>query len=81
MCTGLSEMIGQVQASGQQIASASSQVSDSSQSLSQGATESAASLEQITSSMHEMGAQTRRNAENATQANSLAGQAMQVADP
>ncbi len=80
MCTGLSEMIGQVQASGQQIASASSQVSDSSQSLSQGATESAASLEQITSSMHEMGAQTRRNAENATQANSLAGQAMQVAD-
>ncbi len=71
MVENLNDVLGQVQVAGEQIASGSSEVSDSSQSLSQGATESAASLEEITSSMTEMGSQTAQNAENAGQANSL----------
>jgi methyl-accepting chemotaxis protein len=71
----LNEVMGQIRIAGEQIAEGSSQVSDSSQSLSQGATEQAASLEEITSSMTEMAAQTRTNAENANQANELAGEA------
>lgn len=47
------------------------QVSDASTALSQGATEQAASLEEITSSMTEIGSQTRLNADNANQANTL----------
>ncbi|MCD6527924.1 MAG: MCP four helix bundle domain-containing protein [Desulfuromonas sp.] len=68
-----------VAASGDQIASGAGQISDSSQSLSQGATESAASLEEITSSMNEMGSQTTQNAENAGQANRLADEAQSAA--
>lgn len=47
------------------------QVSDASTALSQGATEQAASLEEITSSMTEIGSQTKLNAENANEANNL----------
>jgi methyl-accepting chemotaxis protein len=48
------------------------QVADSSQSLSQGATEQASSLEEVTSTMIEMASQTTVNAENANKANLLA---------
>lgn len=71
MTTTLNDVLGQVQLAGEQIASGAAQVSDSSQTLSQGATESAASLEQITASMTEMASQTKLNAQNADQANSL----------
>jgi len=71
----LNKMVGEILAATEQIAAGSGQVSDSSQALSQGATESAAALEQITSSMTEMGSQTKTNAENAAQANQLATQA------
>ena len=80
MVTNLRDIIGRIQTAGEQIAAGSSEVSDASQSLSQGATESAASLEEIGSSMHEMGAQTRQNAENATLANRLSSQARQAAN-
>ncbi|ADH85361.1 methyl-accepting chemotaxis protein [Desulfurivibrio alkaliphilus] len=76
----LNRIVGEINAATEQIASNSSQVAGSSQSLSQGATESAASLEQITSSMTEMASQTKLNAENSTQANHLAGEARQVAE-
>nr|MBF0223680.1 HAMP domain-containing protein [Desulfobulbaceae bacterium] len=76
----LNRLVGEINSATEQIASGSSQVSDSSQSLSQGATESAASLEQITSSMTEMGSQTKTNAENATQANTLAAEARNSAE-
>jgi methyl-accepting chemotaxis protein len=46
---------------------ASSSVASSSQSLSQGATEQAASLEQTSASMEEMASMTRQNAENCQQ--------------
>ena len=47
----------------------STQVADSSQSLSQGATEQASSLEEISASMNEMANRTKTNAENAGKAN------------
>ncbi|WP_317618438.1 methyl-accepting chemotaxis protein [Paenibacillus sp. PL91] len=51
------------------------QVSESSIVLSQGASEQASSVEQLTASLEEIAAQTRLNAENAVQANALADQA------
>lgn len=68
----LNEVIGQMQTAGEQISAGSSQVSDSSQSLSQGATEQASSLEEISASLNQMSAQMTTNSENANQANTLA---------
>jgi methyl-accepting chemotaxis protein len=48
--------------------------------MSQGATEQASSLEEITSSINEIAAQTRQNAENASLANRLAGEARESAE-
>ncbi|MFC1513126.1 methyl-accepting chemotaxis protein [Thermodesulfobacteriota bacterium] len=76
----LNVVISDILTATEQVASGSGQVSDSSQALSQGATEQAASLEEITSSMTEMGSQTKLNAENATQANQLAGQTKTAAE-
>jgi methyl-accepting chemotaxis protein len=47
-------------------------VSDSSQSLAQGASEQASTVEELTASLEQISAQTRINAENAKQANTLA---------
>jgi len=55
-----------------QVAEGAVQVASASESLSQGATESAASLEEITASMNEIGNQTKVNAQSATDANRLA---------
>lgn len=71
----LNGLISEIQASGNQISSASGQVSDFSQSLSQGATETAASLEEISSSMSEMSSQTSQSAQNADTASKLASDA------
>ena len=54
------------------VATGASQVAIASDSLSQGATQSAASLEEITATMSEMGGQTNKNAQNASEANKLA---------
>ncbi len=56
----------------EQVASGAREASSASDSLSQGATTSAASLEEITSSMGEVGSQTNTNAGKATEANRLA---------
>jgi methyl-accepting chemotaxis protein len=55
-------------------ASASGQVATSAQSLSQGATEQAASLEETSASMEEMASMTRKNAENSQTAAGLMGE-------
>ena len=68
----LNEILMQVRDSASQMAQGSSQVSSTSQMISQGATEQAASLEQITASMNEINSQTKGNAESATRANGLA---------
>ncbi len=76
----LNRTVGEILSATEQIAAGSGEVSDSSQSLSQGATESAAALEQITSSMTEMASQTTINAENANQASQLSVQARDAAE-
>jgi ABC-type transporter Mla subunit MlaD len=54
-----------------QVASASAQVSSSSQSLAEGASQQASSLEETSSSLEEMASMTRQNADNAQQADTL----------
>jgi methyl-accepting chemotaxis protein len=61
-----------VQETVDQVASGGQQVSEASQSLSQGATEQAASIEEINSSMTELGDRTNLNAQSAREANGLA---------
>jgi methyl-accepting chemotaxis protein len=76
----INEILAQVKATVEEVNRGAMQVADASNSLSQGATEQAASLEEITSSMGEIGSQTKTNAENANQANILANQAKQSAE-
>ena len=64
----------------EQVASASGQVSAASQSLAEGATEQAAGLEETSSSLEEMASMTKQNADNAQQANALAGDARKAGD-
>lgn len=56
----------------EQVASGARNVSDSSQALSQGASEQAATVEEITAAITEIAAQTKQNAANASLANELA---------
>ncbi|MBW2187091.1 MAG: methyl-accepting chemotaxis protein, partial [Deltaproteobacteria bacterium] len=76
----LNDTMAQINTAGSQITAGANQVSDSSQSLSQGATEQASALEEISSSMAEIGSQTKHNADSATQANTLAQEARNVAE-
>lgn len=61
-----------------QVASAAGQVSSSSQSMAEGASQQAASIEETSSSMEEMSSMTKRNADNAGQADLLMKDANQV---
>ncbi len=63
----------EIRESAGQVLQLSRLVATSSQSLSQGASEQAASLEETSASMEEMASMTRKNAENATQATMLVG--------
>lgn len=76
----LTNLLGRVNETAIQVASGAGQVSDAGQSLSQGATEQAASLEEITSSLTEVGSQSKTNAENAALAKGLADEAHSAAD-
>lgn len=76
MTDNLNEVMGNIQAASEQVAAGSKQVSESSMSLSQGATEQASSVEQLTASLEEISSQTKLNADNATQANTFAEDAM-----
>jgi len=76
----LNRIISEIMIATEQIAVGSKHISGSSQVLSEGATESAAALEQITASMAEMGAQTKTNASQANETSQLAGQAKQAAE-
>jgi len=58
----------------EQTSSAAGQVSSSSQSLAQGASEQAAALEETTSALEQMSSMTRKNAETAQQAATLSGE-------
>lgn len=60
--------------------SAAVQVSEASQSMANGASQQAASLEETSSSLHEMASMTTRNSDNAQNAKALANQTRQTAD-
>ncbi len=67
----LNALMGQIRLAGERFHMRAVEVSDSSQTLSQGATESASSLEQISASLHELSSQTRNNADHAVEARKL----------
>ena len=62
----------QVATTSEQVSSASAEIAASSQSVAQGASEQASALEETSSALIEMSGATKRNAENAVQANTLA---------
>ena len=68
MVSNLNQLISEVQASATQITGSSTQVTDLSQSLSEGASNSASSITEISAVMTQMAAQTRDNAANAKKA-------------
>ncbi|MEI8095729.1 MAG: methyl-accepting chemotaxis protein [Spirochaetales bacterium] len=72
MIRSLNHTLGRIHTNVEQVNSGASQVADASQSLSQGATEQASSMEQITSSLTEINSQAKRNMEGALQVNQLA---------
>ncbi len=69
--TVLSEAVTELSEGARQITSASGQVSGSSQSLAQGASEQAASLQETSASSAQMASTTRKNSENSEQAATL----------
>ncbi|MCK8488526.1 methyl-accepting chemotaxis protein [Paenibacillus sp. MBLB2552] len=73
------EILASINTAADQVASGSKQVSDSSIALSQGATEQASSVEQLTASLEEISTQTKLNAQNANEANKLAADSKQSA--
>jgi methyl-accepting chemotaxis protein len=68
-----------VRAASQQLGSAAAQVTQTSQSLSQGASQQAASVEQTTASLQEIASSVRQNAESATVTDGIATKAAQEA--
>ena len=76
----LCEVMGQLQGSSRQIAGGAVQIADVSQTLSQGATEQASAVEEISSSMHDINSRTKTNAEHARQASRLSAQARDAAN-
>ncbi len=79
MQTGLVQLIGQVRATADNIATGASQIAAGNVDLSSRTEEQAASLEETASSMEELTSTVRQNAENAQQASSLAANASEVA--
>ncbi|MDP4181186.1 MAG: methyl-accepting chemotaxis protein [Bacillota bacterium] len=80
MIDNVSSVLGRINISAEQVASASGQIASSSQALSQGATEQASSIEEITASIEQLSSQTKLNASNATNANNLANEARMNAE-
>jgi len=79
MQTGLVQLIGQVRATADNIATGASQIAAGNVDLSSRTEEQAASLEETASSMEELTSTVRQNAENAQQASSLAANASEIA--
>ncbi|CAD6518055.1 hypothetical protein LMG27952_00943 [Paraburkholderia hiiakae] len=75
----LVDLVGRVRTGSEGIATASAQIAAGNTDLSQRTEEQAASLEETAASMEELTATVKQNADNATQGNTLAGQASQTA--
>ncbi len=76
----LRRMTGLLQETSTTNAQSAGHISGASQKLAEGASEQAASIEEASASLEEMSSMTRRNAENARQANELAKAARTAAD-
>ncbi len=63
-----------------QVAAASAEINDGAQKLAEGASNQASSIEQISASLEQMSSMTSQNADNASQANGLAKEALDSAD-
>jgi methyl-accepting chemotaxis protein len=68
----LTEVLLEINTVSEQVAAGADQVANSSQVLSQGASEQASTMEQISATVTEIASQTKQNASNANQANELA---------
>ncbi|MDF2513035.1 MAG: methyl-accepting chemotaxis sensory transducer [Herbinix sp.] len=66
------EILNSIATASDQVANGAKQISDSGVALSQGATEQASVIEELTASLEEISTQTNLNAQNANQANELA---------
>lgn len=64
-------VLGDIDGAAEEVASGTTQVSGSSQTISQGATEQASAIEELTASISQIAQQTRHNAESANQANQI----------
>jgi methyl-accepting chemotaxis protein len=73
-------IITDIKASTREVTGASAEISSSTTDLSERTEQQAASLEQTSASMEEMTATVKKNAENAQQANQLAGSTREIAD-
>lgn len=74
------ESISEINSAADQVAAGAKNVSDASLSLSQGATEQAASVEELSASITEIASQTANNADNADKANDLTIKAREQAE-
>ena len=75
MAENLNDVMGSVKSGSEQVSTGAKQVSDSSMALSQGATEQASAVEELTVSLEQISSQTGSNAKNATKASELAEKA------
>ena len=82
--TGINKSLNRIAGSlgdgSEQVASAAGQVSASSQSIAQGASEQAASLEETTAALAQMSAMTQKNSQTAQEAASLSAETKSAAD-
>jgi len=76
----LNDVFGEINNASDQVAAGARQVSDGSQALSQGATEQASAIEELTVSIGQIAAQTKDNAVNAAQASNLAQKVKESAE-
>ncbi len=74
----LSRIIDGLASGAREVDNASTQLSSSSNTLAEGATENAASLEETSAALEELSSMTKRNADNAVEANSLMTAAIQA---
>jgi methyl-accepting chemotaxis protein len=72
MTDKLKEIVAEVSAAADNVASGSAQLSSTAETMSQGATEQAAAAEEASSSMEEMSSNVRQNADNAMQTEKMA---------
>ena len=76
----LAGYIDNLKESAEKVTMASDQLSAESQSMAEGASQQAAALEETSSSLEEMASMSRQNADNASHANVLSGEAVKILD-